>query len=133
MPVQLQSPCLSYISGFQWEQFFFFFFLGFWSFLGPHLWHMEVPRLGVQSELQPPDYTRATPDPSHICNRHHSPRQRQIPNPLIEARDRTRTSWLPSRNRFRCTTTGTPVGAILSPSTRGHLAMPAHLFLDCHH
>ena len=27
---------------------FFFFFV----FLGPHLWHMEVPRLGVESELQ---------------------------------------------------------------------------------
>ena len=27
--------------------FFFFFFF----FLGPHLWHMEVPRLGVKSEL----------------------------------------------------------------------------------
>ena len=27
--------------------FFFFFF-----FLGPYLWHMEVPRLGVESELQ---------------------------------------------------------------------------------
>ena len=26
---------------------FFFFFV----FLGPHLWHMEVPRPGVQSEL----------------------------------------------------------------------------------
>jgi len=23
----------------------------FLSFLGPHLWHMEVPRLGVESEL----------------------------------------------------------------------------------
>ena len=30
-------------------QFFFFFFL-----LGPHLWHMEVPRLGAKSELQLP-------------------------------------------------------------------------------
>ena len=29
-------------------RFFFFFFL---SFLGPHPWHMEVSRLGVQSEL----------------------------------------------------------------------------------
>ena len=39
---------------------FFFFF-----FLGPHLWHMEVPRLGVESELQSLAYTTATamPDP----------------------------------------------------------------------
>ena len=29
-------------------------------FLGLHLWHMEVPRLGVELELQPPAYTTAT-------------------------------------------------------------------------
>ena len=28
-----------------------FFFLSFLSFLGPLPWHMEVPRLGVESEL----------------------------------------------------------------------------------
>ena len=26
-------------------------FFNFFVFLGTHLWHMEVPRLGVQSEL----------------------------------------------------------------------------------
>ena len=26
----------------------------FCCFLGPHLWHLEVPRLGVESELQLP-------------------------------------------------------------------------------
>ena len=31
------------------SQFLFFFF--FLSFLGPHPWHMEVPRLGVEQEL----------------------------------------------------------------------------------
>ena len=30
------------------EPITFFFFFGF---LGPHLWHMEVPRLGVDSAL----------------------------------------------------------------------------------
>ena len=34
--------------------FFFFFF-----FIGPHLWHMEVLRLGVKSELQLLAYTTA--------------------------------------------------------------------------
>ena len=29
-------------------------------FIGPHLWHMEVPRLGVGSELQLPAYTTAS-------------------------------------------------------------------------
>ena len=43
---------------------FFLFFSGvffFWSFvfLGLHLKHMEVPRLGVKSELQPLTYTTA--------------------------------------------------------------------------
>ena len=32
----------------------------------------------------------AMPDPSGICELHHSSRQRQILSPLIEARDRTR-------------------------------------------
>ena len=31
--------------------FFFFFFFGLFVFLGLHPRHMEVPRLGVQSEL----------------------------------------------------------------------------------
>ena len=70
---------------------------------------MEVPRLGVESELQLPAYATATatqiqatsvtsqlmamPDP---------------PDPLSEARDQTRilmdTRWI----RFCCTTTRTP-------------------------
>ena len=67
---------------------FFFFF-----FLGPHQWHMEVPRLGVKSELQLPAYTTvtatATRDPSYICHLHHSSRQHWILNPLTEVRDET--------------------------------------------
>ena len=53
---------------------------------------MEVPRLGVQSELQPLAYTTATAtrDLSRVCNLHHSSGQRRILNPLREARDRTR-------------------------------------------
>ena len=32
--------------------FLFFFFLSFFKpFLGPIPWHMEIPRLGVESEL----------------------------------------------------------------------------------
>ena len=53
---------------------------------------MEVPRRGVESELQLPAYptATATPDPSHICKLHHGSWQRWILNPLREARDRTR-------------------------------------------
>ena len=45
-------------------------------FVGPHLWHMELRRLGVKSELQLLAYTTATamPDPSYICDLHYSSR-----------------------------------------------------------
>ena len=47
--------------------FFFFIFES-------HLQHMEVPRPGVESELQLPAYTTAmaTPDPSHMGKLRHS-------------------------------------------------------------
>ena len=68
-------------------QFFFFSFL-FFVFLGSHLQHMEVPRLGTESELQLLAYTTNTaiPDPSHICNLLHSLQQHQILNPMSKAR-----------------------------------------------
>ena len=61
-------------------------------FLGLHLWHMEVPGLGVKSELQLLAYITATamPDLSCICDLHHSSQQHHTLNPLNEARDRTR-------------------------------------------
>ena len=59
----------------------FFFFLSF--FLGQHLWHMEVPRLGVRSELQLPATATAMWDLSHICNVDHSIMATQDSNPLI--------------------------------------------------
>ena len=51
--------------------------------------HMEVPRLGIESKLELPAYTRATAtwDPSRICDLHHSSQQCQILNPPREARD----------------------------------------------
>ena len=66
--------------------FFFFFFLGLC------LYHMGILRLGVKSELHLPAYTTATATsvPSCICDLRHSSRQRQILNPLNEARDQTR-------------------------------------------
>ena len=65
----------------------------FCFFLMPHPQHMEVPRLGLESELQMSAYATATatPDPSLICNLYHSPLYHWILNPLSEARDRTRT------------------------------------------
>ena len=85
-----------------------FFFLFF--FLGLHPWRMKVPRLGVESELQLPDYTTATAaqDPSCICNLHRSSRQCGIHDPLSEDRDRTCILMDAGQIRFRCTTMGTP-------------------------
>ena len=74
------------------------------------LWHMEVPRLAVESELLPQAYTTATATPElrHICYLHHSSRQCQILNPLSKVRDRTFNFMFPSQIQFLCTMTGTP-------------------------
>ena len=52
---------------------------------------MEVPRLGVKTELQLLVYTTATaiPDLSHTCDLFHRSQQHRILNPLSEARDPT--------------------------------------------
>ena len=52
---------------------------------------MEVPRLGVDSELQLQAYITATAaqDPSRVCDLHHS--NSWILNPLSEARN---PSWV---------------------------------------
>ena len=61
---------------------------------------MDVPRVGVKSELQLPAYAISTAmqDPSHICNLHHSSQQCWIPDTLSKAKDRTHilmdTSWI---------------------------------------
>ena len=68
-----------------------YFFVFVFVFLGLYPRHMEVPRLGVKSELQLPAYTTTTasPDLSRIFELHHSSWQCQILNPLNEARDQT--------------------------------------------
>ena len=60
--------------------------LDFVFLLRLYLQHMEVPRLGVELELQLQAYTTATvmQDLSHISNLHHSSWQCQILNPLSE-------------------------------------------------
>ena len=61
---------------------------------------MEVPRLGVELELQLPAYAKATAtqDLSHVYNLHHSSQQCWILNPLGKAREGTcilvDTSWV---------------------------------------
>ena len=52
---------------------------------------MEVPRLGVELELQLLASTTATAtqDLSRLCDLHHSLQQHQIPNPQSKAREWT--------------------------------------------
>ena len=71
--------------------YFLFSFL-FVVFLGLHLQHIEVPRLGFKSELYLPAYTTATAtrDLSCLCDPHHRSWQHRILNPLSEVKDRTR-------------------------------------------
>ena len=84
----------------------FFFFL----LLGLYLWH-QVTRLGAELELQLLACATATvtamPDPSRICDLHHSSQQRQILDPLSEARDRTCSLMVSSQILLHCATTGT--------------------------
>ena len=89
---------------------FFFYSIFFLCILGPCLWHLDVPRLGVKSKLQLLAWTTATAtlDPSHVCNLHHSSWQHQITDPLSEARDWTCILTVTSRVCFYCTTIGTP-------------------------
>ena len=74
---------------------------------------LEVPRLGVQLELQLPAYATGTAmqDLRCVCDLHHSSWQHQSLNLPSEARDRTHNHMVPSQIRFCCTTMGTPASA----------------------
>ena len=60
----------------------------------------------------------ATLNPSCICDLHHSSRQHRIPDPVSEARDRTRILLDTSRIHFHCATTGTH--QIMPDQVSGH-------------
>ena len=69
---------------FCWAKFLFFIiylFIILFLLLEPHLWHMDVPRLGVESELQLLVYATATAtqDPK-LCLRP-TPQLTAMPNP----------------------------------------------------
>ena len=86
------------------------YYLFIFCFLVPHPRHMEVPWLGVESELQPLAYTiaTATQDPSQACDLHHDPRQCWIPDPLSKTRDQTHIPMDISWICFHWATAGTP-------------------------
>ena len=85
---------------------YFFFFL----FRATPAAYMEVPRWGVESELQLPAYTTviAMPDPSHICELQCSSQQCQILNLLSRAKHTTCLLRDTSQVRSHCATVGTP-------------------------
>ena len=92
-------------TGIQFPELLFFLFLFFFFvFLELSMWHMEIPRLGVELELQLPAYTRATAmrGLSHVCDLHHSSWQHRILNPLSEVRDRTRVLMDPRQVHYGC-------------------------------
>ena len=72
---------------------------------------MEVPKPGVQLELQLPATATATAmrDPRHVCDLHHGSGQRQILNRLSKARNGTCNLFVPSWIHFHCATMGTSV------------------------
>ena len=71
---------------------------------------MEVPRLGVELELQLPAYATATAmeELSHVWDLHCSSWQRWILNPLSEARNQTCILMDASQICFCYATTGIP-------------------------
>ena len=79
-----------------------FFFI---CFLGPHPWHMEVPRLGTEWELQLLAYTTATATQGSKPRYRPTPQLTAMPilNPLSEARNRTCNLMVASQIRFCCT------------------------------
>ena len=86
--------------------FFYLFLFIYLVFLGPHPWHMDVPRLGADS----PAYITATamPEQSWICDLHH---HSWILNPVSEARHRTCLLIDTSQICLHHTTMGTPLMA----------------------
>ena len=91
-----------------WVLYFYYVFI--FVFLGLHPQHIEIPRIGVQSELLLAGYTRAAemPEPSCVCNLCQSSWQLLIPNPLSKATDQTCKLMVPSQICFHCTTMGIP-------------------------
>ena len=94
----------------KWKKTKIFYFIYFlFLFLGPHLWHVEIPKRGVELELQLLAYTTATATwyLSFIYDQHHSSQQCQIPNPPEQGRDQTHilidTSW----SHLHCAMMGT--------------------------
>ena len=86
---------------------------------------MEVPRLGVETELQLLSYATATAtlDPSHICDLCRSLWQHQILNPPSEARDQTSNLRTLRRVLSSLSHNGNSPSFFLKTEERGKLRM----------
>ena len=71
---------------------FFFFFLFFFS--GLSLQHMEVPRLGVWSELQMPTHATATQGPSQVLDYTAAHGTTRSPNHWVSLGIEPASSWI---------------------------------------
>ena len=94
LPEDQRKPCCLWQSFSNYQQYLkiclpAFLPLFIYLFLWPYLQHMEVPKAGVELELQLLAYTTTTAaqDLSCLCDLHHSSRQHRTLNPLSEARD----------------------------------------------
>ena len=112
----------------KWVRFCFVLYC-FVGFLGPHPWHMIVPRLGVESELQllVCIIATATPDPSRICNVHDSSWQCQILNPMSGARDQTHILLDTSQVHYHWATVGTPQMGTFQQRNNEHGEEASHM------
>ena len=87
----------------------FFFFLSFVFFRAASGKYGGSQARGlIEATAAGLHHSHTTPDLSRVCDLHHSSWQRQVLNPLSEARDQTHNLVVPSRIRFHCATTGTP-------------------------
>ena len=84
----MDTSCIHNLLSHGFLVLFCFVILSF-VFLGMYLRHVEVPRLGVEWEIQLLAYITATTawNPSRICDLHHSTGQHKILNLLSEARN----------------------------------------------
>ena len=84
--------------------FVLFCFVSVFCFLGPHQWPVEVPRLGLESELQLPAYSNLG---SELCLQL-TPQLMAMPDPQPTERGQGLNPHPHSWIRFCCTTTVTP-------------------------
>ena len=87
---------LCYMAGPCWLSIFFFF--GLFRAV-PVAYGGSQARSRIRAVAAGLHHSHSNADPSHVCNLHHSSRQRQIFNPLGKAGDQTRNLMVSSRIR----------------------------------